>query len=105
MVMKGNYGLNPGGRRLRRLLVGLQLVVAFVMVIFVGIVYCQRSYIYHSDYGYDKDNVLTADLTALPQEQYAALRNELEKVNGGGERILLLRDSRCQRHAHEVGTA
>ena len=43
MVLKGNYGLNPGGRRLRRLLVGLQLVVAFVMVIFVGIVYCQRS--------------------------------------------------------------
>ena len=82
MVMKGNYGLNPGGRRLRRLLVGLQLVVAFVMVIFVGIVYCQRIYIYHSDYGYDKDNVLTADLTALPQEQYAALRSELEKVNG-----------------------
>ena len=82
MVLKGNYGLNPGGRRLRRLLVGLQLVVAFVMVIFVGIVYCQRSYIYHSDYGYDKDNILTADLTALPQEQYAALRSELEKVNG-----------------------
>ena len=82
MVLKGNYGQNPGGRRLRRLLVGLQLVVAFVMVIFVGIVYCQRSYIYHSDYGYDKDNVLTADLTALPQEQYAALRSELEKVNG-----------------------
>ena len=52
------------------------------MVIFVGIVYCQRIYIYHSDYGYDKDNVLTADLTALPQEQYAALRNELGKVNG-----------------------
>lgn len=82
LVLKGNFGLNPGGRLLRQLLVGLQLVIAFVMVIFVGIIYCQRSYIYNSDYGFDKNEVLIADLAEVPSAEYAALRSELEKING-----------------------
>lgn len=82
MVLKGNYGLNPRGRLLRQMLVGLQFVIAFILVIFVGIIYCQRSYIYNSDYGYDKDEILMADIIELPQGQYHALRSELEKING-----------------------
>ena len=82
LVLKGNYGLNPQGRILRQVLVGLQLVMAFVMVFFVGIIYCQRYYIYNSDYGYNKDEVLIADIVELPKTQHDALRSELEKING-----------------------
>ncbi|MGM9688901.1 MAG: FtsX-like permease family protein [Alloprevotella sp.] len=82
LVLKGNFGLNPGGRLLRQLLVGLQLVIAFVMVIFVAVIYCQRSYIYNSDYGFDKDEVLIANLSEVPPAEHAALRSELEKVGG-----------------------
>ncbi|MCQ2214017.1 MAG: FtsX-like permease family protein [Bacteroidaceae bacterium] len=82
LALKGNFGLNPKGRFLRQILVGLQLVMAFIMVVFVGIIYCQRNYIYNSDYGYDKDEVLFADLNEMPSEQYSAVRSELEKING-----------------------
>ena len=81
-VLKGNFGLNPSGRLLRQLLVGLQLVIAFVMVIFVAVIYGQRSYIFHSDYGFDKNEVLIANLAEVPSTAYSALRSELEKVNG-----------------------
>lgn len=82
LVLKGNFGLNPKGRLLRQLLVGLQLVMAFVMVVFVGIIYCQRDYIYNSDYGYDKDELLIANLSGMPNEQHDALRSELGQING-----------------------
>lgn len=82
LVLKGNFGLNPQGRILRQFLVGMQLVMAFGMVILVGVIYCQRNYIYSSDYGYNKDEVLIANLMELPETQYAALRSELEKING-----------------------
>ena len=82
LVLKGNFGLNPQGRLLRQLLVGLQLVMAFVMVVFVGIIYCQRNYIYNSDYGYNKDELLIANLFGMPEEQHNALRSELGQING-----------------------
>ena len=82
LVLKGNFGLNPQGRILRQILVGMQLVMAFGMVIFVGIIYCQRHFIYNSDYGYNKDEVLIADVVELSGTKHDALRNELEKING-----------------------
>lgn len=82
LVLKGNFGLNPSGRLLRQFLVGLQMVMAFVMVIFVGILFCQRNYIYNSDYGYDKDELLIANLLGMLSEQHTALRSELEQING-----------------------
>lgn len=82
LALKGNYGLNPQGRILRQVIVDMQLVMAFVMVIFVSVIYCQRHFIYNSDYGYNKDEVLIADIIELPSVQYGALRSELEKING-----------------------
>ena len=82
-AMKGNVGLSPQGRRLRGWLVGLQLWAALVMAIFIGIIYSQSHYIYHSSYGYDKDSLLVADLgDMVPEEKRPSLRMELEKLPG-----------------------
>ena len=82
-AMKGNVGLSPQGRRLRGWLVGLQLWAALVMAIFIGIIYSQSHYIYHSSYGYDKDSLLVADLGHMvPEEKRPSLRMELEKLPG-----------------------
>ncbi len=82
LALKGNFGLTPRGRYVRQFLVGLQLVIAFIMVVFVSIIFCQSYYIYNSDYGYDKEVILFSDLYKLSSERHGALRNELEKVNG-----------------------
>ena len=82
LVLKGNFGLNPQGRILRQILVSIQLVMAFGMVIFVCVIYCQRDFIYNSDYGYNKDELLIANLSGMPNEQHDALRSELGQING-----------------------
>lgn len=60
--LKGNFGLTPVGRRLRQALVGLQLCISALMIIYIGILYCQARYIYNLPYGYDKENLLIANL-------------------------------------------
>ena len=82
-AMRGRVGLSPQGRTLRGWLVGLQLCAALVMVSFIGIIYSQSHYIYHSAYGYDKDSLLVAELADMvPVEKHASLRMELEKLPG-----------------------
>ena len=59
LVLKSSFGLSPKGRRLRSALVCLQLVVSLVMTIYLGVLLLQSHYIFRSDYGYQKDQLLT----------------------------------------------
>ena len=62
MTLKGNFGLTPRGHSLRKILVGLQLGISFLMVIYIGILFAQTRFIFNSPYGYDKENLLMAKL-------------------------------------------
>lgn len=62
MVLKGSFGLTPRGKRLRQLLTIFQLFISMLMVIYVGILYIQSHYVLNSEYGYDKDQVLSTEL-------------------------------------------
>lgn len=81
-AMKGNVGLSPRGHSLRQWLVGLQLCVAMVMVVFMGVIQSQTHYIYHSSYGYAKDSILLFPLGDIPMSKKPVLRQELEKLPG-----------------------
>lgn len=81
-AMKGNVGLSPRGQALRQWLVGIQLCVAMVMMVFMGIVKSQTHYIYHSSYGYAKDSTLLFSMGDIPMAKKAVLRQELEKLPG-----------------------
>ena len=65
MVLKSSFGLTPRGQKLRQWLTCFQLFISMLMVIYVGILYMQSRYIIKSDYGYDKDKVITAELPAI----------------------------------------
>lgn len=78
MVIKGSFGLSPTGQFLRKGLMGIQMIAAFIMVVYIGIIYLQRNYIFSSDYGYDKDEVLFTTNV----ENTDALRTELLNVPG-----------------------
>lgn len=59
----GNFGLTPKGHKLRTALVTLQLIVSLMMIIYIGILFLQRNYIFNSSYGYNKDQIFYCDLT------------------------------------------
>lgn len=80
LVLKGSFGLTPKGRRLRNSLLLVQFVIAFVLVIYVGVMNSQSHYIYHADYGFDKDQVVFASLSSDAQGQKEAISDELKQL-------------------------
>ena len=82
LTLKGSFGLTPKGRQLRTALVCLQICIALLMVSYIGILLLQSRFIYHSDYGFAKDEVLYARLTPELWHKKDAVRTELMQVGG-----------------------
>ncbi|MBO7379597.1 MAG: ABC transporter permease [Bacteroidales bacterium] len=82
LVLKGSFGLSPKGRILRSVLICLQFVVSFMLVIGVGIMYLQSYLIYHTDYGFDKDEVLVVPTAPDTRDHADAIDAELRSVSG-----------------------
>ena len=82
LVLKGSFGLSSKGRMLRSALICLQFVVSFILVIGVGIMYMQSYYIYHTDYGFDKDEVLVVATAPDTRNQIDAIDAELRAIPG-----------------------
>ena len=81
LVLKGSFGLTPKGRSLRTSLLCLQFVITSVMVVYIGILYLQSHYIFHSDYGYAKDEVLQAYTWEIFDKR-DAVRTEVSQLTG-----------------------
>lgn len=82
LVLKGSFGLSPQGRTLRTALICIQFFVAYMLIIGVGIMYLQSRYIRTSDYGYDKDVIITGNMTTETQAQNDAVVNDLSRIPG-----------------------
>ncbi|MCH5311805.1 MAG: FtsX-like permease family protein [Prevotella sp.] len=82
LALKGSFGLTPKGKQLRTVLVGLQLFISLLLTSYISILYLQSHYIYNSDYGYDKDELLYAYLPKELKEKRDALRTELMQLPG-----------------------
>ena len=82
LVLKGSFGLSPKGRMLRSVLICLQFIVSFMLVIGVGIMYLQSYLIYHTDYGFDKDEVLVVGTAPDTRNKVDAIDAELRSISG-----------------------
>ena len=82
LTLKGSFGLTPKGRQLRTALVCLQIGIALLMVTYIGILLLQSRFIYHSDYGFAKDEVLYAQLSDELMHKKDAIRTELMQIGG-----------------------
>ncbi len=80
LVLKGSFGLSPRGRRLRMAIMMLQFCAAFVLTVYVGVMAAQSHYIFHSDYGFDKDEVFYAALSQDAIGKKEAIRAELKRL-------------------------
>ena len=82
LVLKGAFGLSPKGRVLRTILICLQFVVSFILVIGVGIMYLQSYFIYHTDYGFDKDEVMAVTTAPDTRNHADAIDADLRTIPG-----------------------
>ena len=82
LALKSSFGLTPKGRQLRTALVCLQIGIALLMVTYIGILLLQSRFIYHSDYGFAKDEVLYAQLSDEQMHKKDAIRTELMQIGG-----------------------
>lgn len=63
LVLKGSFGLSPKGRQLRNGLVGVQFVASFALIVVALFMYLQIHFMKNSSLGYDKDQVIVANLS------------------------------------------
>ena len=82
LALKGSFGLTPRGRQLRTGLICLQLFISSMMVIYIGILFLQSHYIYTSDYGFDKDQIVYVPMSKHLREKHDALRTEVLRQTG-----------------------
>ena len=82
LVLKGSFGLSPKGRVLRTSLICLQFVVSFMLVIGVGVMYLQSYLIFHTDYGFDKDEVMVVPTAPDTRNHADAIDADLRKIPG-----------------------
>lgn len=80
MVLKGSFGLSPRGRRLRMAIMAVQFCLAFALTIYIGVMSSQSSYIFNSDYGFNKNEVFYTGLSEETQTKKDAVRAELKKL-------------------------
>lgn len=82
LVLKGSFGLSPKGKKLRTILVVIQLIVSFFMVCYIGVLFLQSHYIFNSDYGFDKEQIFYAKLDEERAERAYEIVQKLETISG-----------------------
>lgn len=64
LVLKGNFGLSLGGRRLRTFLIGFQYIVSIGLIIGAVFVQLQNNYMRSVNLGFEKDQIVIVKLTS-----------------------------------------
>lgn len=97
LVLKGSFGLSPKGRRLRSLLVGIQFVASFVLIIAASFMFLQNRFMEKAPLGYEKDQLIVAQLNRKANERLERFRSEAKRFAGiddvtFAEQVLSTRD-------------
>lgn len=82
LVLKGNFGLSPKGRKLRNSLVGVQFVISFFLIVGALFMYMQTLYIQNHNPGYERDRIIAITTNKQFAEHYESFARELEKLPG-----------------------
>ena len=81
MGVKAGYGNSLSGRRMRRVLAGVQFAVAMVLIIVASSFWMQYRFMVNYDIGLDKDNVLYFSSSSLNGKASVAIE-KLKQFNG-----------------------
>ena len=64
LLLKGNYGLTPSGRRIKSVLLVIQYAIACSLMVFIAFVYLQNRMMMHSSTKFDQDQLAIVELTS-----------------------------------------
>ncbi len=79
LVLKGSFGLSPKGKRLRTMLISVQYVISLVLIIVALSVKAQGEYLKKYPLGFERDNLLTMNISDALAQKGDAFREELMK--------------------------
>lgn len=86
LVLKGNFGLSPVGKRMRTALIGVQYVVSIALIVGACIIQLQNYFMRHYALGFDHDRIVIAeinsDLYGKHRETYASRLMEYPGIEG-----------------------
>ena len=82
MALKGSFGLSPTGRRLRVILMGFQYVASFALIIGSLFMLLQNRYTRTTSLGYDREHLLTVDLSPKAKASRPVVMNQLKGLAG-----------------------
>ncbi len=66
-ALNGNFGRNRKGLLLRKLLIGVQFFVCFVLIVVALFIWLQNRYLMSADMGFNREHLLTVE---LPSKQF-----------------------------------
>jgi putative ABC transport system permease protein len=81
-VLKGSFGQSPGGRRFRNLLMSVQFLTSIILIICASFIYLQNHYMQHAPTGYDRDELIVAELNERTSQNQEALGDRLKSFSG-----------------------
>ncbi len=79
-VLKGKFTTSARGKVIRNILVVVQFTVSVFLISFTFLVYKQLVYLFRTDMGFDRENVLVID-GAIPPEQRETFKQELQQFS------------------------
>ena len=81
VALTGSFGLSPKGKLMRNTLTGIQLTASFALIIGAAFIYLQNYFMQNSPLGYDKDELITVDISWLQNDRDAFI-NQLKQNSG-----------------------
>jgi putative ABC transport system permease protein len=81
LVLKGNFGLSPKGKRLRNTLIGVQFVATFALMIGASFMYLQNRFMQNAPLGYEIKTLITTDIRQI-QNSREAFTNQIKAYSG-----------------------
>lgn len=82
LVLKGSFGMTIKAKNLRRVLIGVQFITAFVLIISSWFMYLQNSYLRYADVGYDRDQIILSSVNPQIVKSKNAFTNQLKSFAG-----------------------
>jgi len=76
-VLKGSFKNSTSGIRLRKALVVLQFTISIALMVGTGIVFQQMRFIYNTDLGYNRDQVISIQQNGAAVSRASTLKTEL----------------------------
>ena len=98
LILKGSFGLSTRGRALRNALIGVQYFASFALIIGAGCMYLQNHFMQHAPLGYERDQIIIAELSDEGRLHPETFMNKMKSYAGvsgitRSERILSSGDS------------